>query len=231
MSILLDKLLELAETTPPQITALSSESVVILLWCQQLLLRLYNWKDTAEDQADVITPADALMIEDLVSNIMFQITHPLIGTIFPYVTTDPPPYTLPCDGSVYLRADYPQLYLQLDDAFIIDADSFFVPDLRERTLFGVGGAFAMGDTGGEQTVTLTVDQIPAHSHSNSPHSHSEIAAVTTLINGGLEAPASAAVPAASTTGLASVTIDDTGGGEAHNNMPPYLALKYCIGAA
>jgi len=151
MSILLDSLLALAADTPPQMTMLSSESVVILLFAQTLLINPRNWLDKAQDPEDVITPADLILIEDLVSNIMFQITHPVIGTVFPYLTVDPPLYCLPCDGSVYLREDYPELYIALDDAFIIDADSFFVPDMRNLTMVGAGDIYAMGATGGEGT--------------------------------------------------------------------------------
>lgn len=231
MSVLLNRILELAENTPPQITTLSSESVVILLFAQQLLVNPLNWLSTAEDPEDVITPEDTIVIEDLVSNIMFQIMHPLVGTIFPYVTAEPPVYSLPCDGSVYLREDYPQLYIELDDAFIIDADTFFVPDLRGRTLLGVNDDHPMGESDGQETVTLTTEQMPSHSHSNTPHAHSEIAAVDTIINGGLEAPASAATAIPATTGFTSIDIGDTGGGEAHTNMPPFVAIKYAIGAA
>jgi len=231
MSVLLDSLLALAANTPAQMTMLSSESVVILMFAQTLLINPYNWLDKGEDPLDEITPADLVLIEDLVSNIMFQITHPVIGTVFPYLTVDPPLYCLPCDGSVYLREDYPQLYAALDDAFIIDADTFFVPDMRNLTMVGAGDIYAMGDTGGEAEITLTVDQIPAHSHENTPHAHSEIGAVSAIINGGLEAPASAATPFPTTTGATSIAIGDTGGGEAHTNLQPYIALKYCIGAA
>jgi len=231
MSILLDKLLVLAETMPPQITALSSESVVILLWSQQLLGNINNWYDTAEDQADVITPDDAILIERLIDDLMSSIVRPLVGTVFPYVTADPPPFTLPCDGATYAASDYPQLYALLDAAFIIDPTSFFVPDLRGRVMLGVNSDHAIGESGGEETVTLTTDTMPAHSHTSPPHAHSEIIAVDTLINGGLEAPASAATAFTGTTGLTSVTIDSAGAGEAHNNLQPYLALKYCIGAA
>lgn len=231
MSALLDSLLALAVDTPPQMTMLSSESVVILMFAQTLLINPYNWLDKGQDPLDVITPADYVLITDLVSNIMFQITHPVIGTIFPYLTVDPPLYCLPCDGSVYLRENYPQLYAELDDAFIIDADSFFVPDMRNLTMVGAGDTYAMGDTGGETEVTLTTDQIPAHSHTNTPHTHTEIGAVEAIINGGLEAPAFAATALPTVTGATSIAIDNTGGGEAHTNLQPYIALKYCIGAA
>lgn len=188
------------------------------------------WLDKPAYLDDSISPADLDEIEAIVDNCMWEIMHPLIGVILPYATNDPPSGTLACDGGVYLRENYPELYAQLDDAFIIDDDSFFTPDLRGKVVIGMSSDHAVGDEGGAETVTLDVSEIPAHSHTSPPHAHSEIGAVATLINGGLEAPASAATAFSTTTGLASATIDNTGGGEAHNNMQPFLTLKYCIGA-
>lgn len=51
------------------------------------------------------------------------------------------------------------------------------PDLRNRFIVGAGGEYAVGDTGGAKEVTLTVDEIPAHTHSGTTgsagsHTHS-----------------------------------------------------------
>ena len=51
------------------------------------------------------------------------------------------------------------------------------PDLRDRFIVGAGGSYDVGDTGGAESVTLTVDQMPQHSHSASSksagsHTHS-----------------------------------------------------------
>jgi len=62
----------------------------------------------------------------------------LLGSIIPYATAIVPYGTLACDGSTYNRVDYPKLYAVLDSAFIIDADTFNVPDLRGRAIIGNG---------------------------------------------------------------------------------------------
>lgn len=141
------------------------------------------------------------------------------GEIIAYATTNPPAGTLACDGSSYLRADYPTLYSVLNAAFITDADHFVVPDLRGRVIVGIGqGAGltsrAMDDIGGSERVVLDVSEMPSHSHS-------EVTAIPTLINGGLEAPASSALPDVSITGSA-------GSGASHENMSPFVALGYAI---
>lgn len=143
----------------------------------------------------------------------------MIGAIIAYATANPPANSLACDGASYDRVDYPALYAALDDAFLLDADTFIVPDLRGRTVIGTGtgsglSARSMGDSAGAERITLSTDEIPSHSHGES-------IAVPTLINGGLEAPASSATPGSGTTGSA-------GGGASHDNMMPYFALRYAI---
>jgi len=143
----------------------------------------------------------------------------MIGAIIAYATADPPPDTLACDGATYDRVDYPALYAALDDALLLDADTFTVPDLQGRTIIGTGtgtglSARSMGDSAGAERITLSTDEIPSHAHGES-------IAIPTIINGGLEAPASSATPGSGTTG-------NTGGGSSHDNMMPYQALRYCI---
>lgn len=158
----------------------------------------------------------------------------MIGAIYPYATTQAPENTLECDGSSHLRTDYPQLYAALDSAFIIDTDHFATPDLRARNVVGANGTLSgfgllsVGQTGGEAQHTLTTSELAAHSHTTNPHTHSEVTAVATVINGGLEAPAASATPSIGVTGSASPSTNNAGSSDPHNNVQPFLALKYCI---
>lgn len=89
--------------------------------------------------------------------------------------------------------------------------------VTDRFLIGAGGSYTLGSTGGEANVTLTVNQIPAHSHETKYYNDE-----TT------PPPGSDWVPAAHrNTGVNVVGGDtyDTGGGQAHNNMPPYIAVN------
>lgn len=82
--------------------------------------------------------------------------------------------------------------------------------LKDRFLIGAGGDYAVNATGGEVTHTLTVDEMPAHTHTFKKRTW------TSSGNCWREG-----VNAAETeTG----TTSSTGGGAAHNNMPPYLAV-------
>lgn len=95
----------------------------------------------------------------------------------------PPDGWLICAGQEVLKADFPELYAAIGDSFGAGSDpSFFrLPDLRGRVIAGPdaqGGMAAdrltepggmngteVGSTGGEQTVSLTSDQLPPHTHS------------------------------------------------------------------
>lgn len=192
------------------------------------LTHAYNW-----EKYGAITPDEAAAKAFDMLQQFLEGSACMIGSVAAFATHALPTGVLPCDGSTYLRADYPLLYDQLDAAFIVDADHFKTPDLRGRAVIGAGAgsgltARAVGDFGGEETHVLSVGELAAHSHSNAPHSHSETGAISTLINGGLEAPASAAIPTPTSTGLASVSIDSTGGDEEHNNMQPFFVLTWGI---
>lgn len=151
----------------------------------------------------------------------------LIGAILPFYTEDLPNLTLLCDGSVYNKSDYPLLWEALPGA-AKDATTFTVPDLREKFLLGASDDYPVSQEGGEFAVTLTEAEMPSHTHTNTPHSHSEIVATPfpTLVGAG--APAVYAVSGVGVTGASGVVIDSTGGGGEHENMPPYYALRYYI---
>lgn len=165
----------------------------------------------------------------------------IVGTIVPYLTTQPPRHCLPLDGSTYARSQYPVLYDKLDPVYKTTTD-FTLPDLTGRMMVGADSVNGLGVTGGTRDVTLTTAQIPAHthiadphSHLSPPHTHGESIAVPQPIAGGLEAPQLAATANVGVTGPTSVIIDPStitiqsaGGGNSHTNMPPYATVKYAI---
>lgn len=215
------------------------------------LSRAHNWEQFGEETPEDTAYAMLLMVDEY-----FHSDGCMIGAVFPYVTTNPPPNALPCDGTLYNRVDYPTLYEKLPTALQVDASTFRTPDLRGRFVLAADGYNVPLDEGGVDEVTLTVGQMPEHLHTSPPHGHtnlphdhaspphfhSEVIPTPTVINGGLEAPAAGAVPTPAVTGAASaiispntisigetaVIIDAAGGGEAHTNMPPFVALNYCV---
>lgn len=184
----------------------------------------YLW---ANDQ-NPLTESEIDDLDNKLSAAQDQLMQSLVGLIMPVMTSSAPQGTLVCDGATYLRTDYPNLYAVLDAAFILDADSFIVPDLRDRFVMGASATNVPGATGGSGETTLTVGQLPAHSHTTQPHSHTEITAAPTLIAIGPGAPAPSAVPGAGVTGAATVIVDNTGNGDPVTITPPFVALMYVV---
>jgi microcystin-dependent protein len=96
------------------------------------------------------------------------------------------------------------------------------PDLRGRFVVGAGGAYAVGNTGGVETVKLTIDQIPSHSHN--------IFAKTVGYAGSWNAKAEAVTfdDSSRDNGRRSILGGAVGGSQAHENRPPYYALCYIM---
>ena len=90
------------------------------------------------------------------------------------------------------------------------------PDLRNRFIVGAGSAYSPGDTGGADSVTLTVDQIPAHTHTY-------IDQYVVINNGYRPWPANNNDCAAR-----NVNSGSAGGGQSHENRPPYYALCFIM---
>jgi len=135
-----------------------------------------------------------------------------------------PANLLLCDGTTYTNESYPLLAQALGQG----GGSFVLPDLRDKFILGAGTSHAVDTTGGTEIHTLTEAEMPSHSHTNTPHAHSEVLAAPQVTTIGAGAPQPTAIPAVGSTGLTGIIIDSTGGGQAHNNMPPYHALRYAI---
>lgn len=86
--------------------------------------------------------------------------------------------------------------------------------IKDKFLLAAGDSYAAGASGGEATTTLTVDQIPSHRHNFYRN------------RGSLEwthTDGSCVYSSYTVVGTWTERTDPTGGGAAHNNMPPYLA--------
>jgi len=91
------------------------------------------------------------------------------------------------------------------------------PDLRNRFIVGTGGQYGLGATGGADTVTLSVEQIPPHVHSGVQNQHD----CRDLRASGKSGCWMAGPMFWRNT-------DSTGGGKPHENRPPYYALAYIM---
>jgi microcystin-dependent protein len=113
------------------------------------------------------------------------------GIVIPFAGMVSPEGYLLCDGSEVSRSTYALLYAVIGDTYGAGDGSttFNLPDLRGRVVIGVAGTHALGSTGGSETVTLTEDQLPAHSHVVPQHGHeNNIAAKTPALSHSITQP-------------------------------------------
>jgi microcystin-dependent protein len=138
-----------------------------------------------------------------------------------------------CDGQILPINQNQSLYSLLGTTYGGDGrTSFALPDLRGRTPIHFGDGLPIGARGGEETHTLSQAEIPPHTHqpkasgapgSSAAPSGNLMAQVTTTVGNKFADPVRS-VPDAPLNAAAKLA----GGGQAHNNMQPALALNFCI---
>ena len=115
---------------------------------------------------------------------------------------------------------------RIPDGWALCDGSNGTPDLCGKFVVGYaandGDYNAPGKTGGEKTITLTVDQIPSHSHNN------RVKTVGYALSYNSSAEAAAPDSNDRNNGYQSIASDTTGDDQAHENRPPYYTLCYIM---
>lgn len=175
-----------------------------------------------------------------------------------------------CDGSAISRTTYSELFSVIGTIYGVGdgTTTFNLPLMEGRVVIGVSGTHALGTTGGAESVILTEQELPAHSHTIPLHGHtSTVKATTPALAHTITQPAftysapsgnsvclggngygkSSSVNATRSVNLAISNHDaasctktgavtdcaafdtvSTGGGNAHDNMQPFVAVNYII---
>jgi microcystin-dependent protein len=134
-----------------------------------------------------------------------------------------------CNGQLMSIAENDALFSLIGTTYGGDGQTTFaLPNLQGQLAIHQGPGFVIGQTGGSETVTLTGNQLPVHSHSFQ----------CSLDAGGQKvpwgyvpavSPGSAYHQSAPTTALAPLSIQgDPGGGQPHDNMQPYQCVSFII---
>ena len=160
---------------------------------------------------------------------------PFIGEIRVFAFTFAPRDWAECDGRLIPVQQHTPLYSIVGTTYGGDGKTnFALPNLKSRAAmqFGQGPGLSdrtIGETGGSEGVTLSVNQIPAHNHamqgsqliadSSQPDKH-----VTGRPAGSLNMYADNS----NVIEMSTETLANTGEGISHNNMQPYLTMKFCI---
>jgi microcystin-dependent protein len=106
--------------------------------------------------------------------------------------------------------------------------NFALPDLRGRVPIHVGSGHTLGERGGEQAHTLSISEIPTHTHVLQASSSAGDQALPGGNFLGRSAPANSYHSAANLGAMSAATVTNVGGSQAHLNMQPFLGLTFCI---
>lgn len=157
--------------------------------------------------------------------------QPYVGEIKMFAGNFAPAGWMFCEGQLLPISEYETLFNLIGTTYGGDGQSTFaLPDLRGRLPIHFGNGFTLAETGGVETITLTVSQIPAHSHpflgtsnpATSPEPGNQTLGVTqasTITAYGTDNPLVALNP---------TSIDSIGGSQPHNNFQPYLCVDFII---
>lgn len=175
------------------------------------------------------------------------------GAVLAFAGASAPAGFLMCDGSAVSRSTYDNLFALIGTTYGSGngVDTFNVPDLRGRVVVGkaASGTFNnLNNAGGEESHTMTVAEMPSHTHTQNSHSHTTDGAgahnhsIGPLgTSGGSYGIRDASNATSSGTGFTSsvgnhthgvnsstATNQNTGGGNAFNVLQPYRVLNYVI---
>jgi len=161
---------------------------------------------------------------------------PFIGQIQYFGFSFTPRGWAPCNGQLLPVSSNTALFSLLGTTYGGDGRTTFgLPDARGRVLVGQGRGpglpdFRIGSKGGTTSNTLTVNQLPSHTHSAALHAsgtagNTGTPAANTVLAGVDRGSNYSSTAPNVTMSPTSVTIGSAGGGQPVNNLPPYLTVN------
>lgn len=155
-------------------------------------------------------------------------TEPFLSQIQIFSFNFPPKGWALCNGQLLPINQNQALFSLLGTTYGGDGRvNFALPNLQGRVPMHVGGGLTLGQQGGEQAHTLSLAEMPAHTHQAVASAGGPTASLPT---NNFWASNTGFAPYGSTTDLAMSpsAISPVGGGQAHLNMSPFLTLNFCI---
>ncbi len=156
--------------------------------------------------------------------------QPYVGEIRMFAGNFQPAGWMFCEGQLLPISENETLFQLIGTTYGGDGESTFaLPDLRGRLPVHQGNGFILAETGGAEEITLTVNQIPAHSHpfiASSAAGSSSNASNNTLATSVGNVYFSS--PASSPGTMSPSMVAPVGGSQPHTNFQPYLCLNFII---
>ena len=156
--------------------------------------------------------------------------QPYVGEIRMFAGNFAPAGWMFCEGQLLPISENETLFQLIGTTYGGDGESTFaLPDLRGRIPIHQGSNFILAETGGAEEITLTVSQIPAHSHPLLASTNSGTSA-----NAGNQVVARTVgaitiyIEDAPTLNLSPQAVGSVGGSQPHTNFQPYLCVNFII---
>jgi microcystin-dependent protein len=168
-------------------------------------------------------------------------SSPYIGEIRMFAGNFAPVGWAFCNGQLLPISENDALFNLIGTTYGGDGQTTFaLPNLQSRIPVHVGPGFALGQTGGQETVTLTTNQLPSHTHlvlttTGSPASATSTPGGNFIADEVLSSPPSphpstyaAFVNDANQRSLAPSSIQSAGGSQPHDNMVPFVCVNFIL---
>jgi microcystin-dependent protein len=157
------------------------------------------------------------------------VAQPYVGEIRIFAGNFAPAGWAFCEGQLLPISENETLFNLIGTTYGGDGQSTFaLPDLRGRLPIHMGNSFTLAETGGVESVTLTVSQYPSHSHA---FLGSTSTAIDANPQGNVVAQAQTFFPYLNvppTIAMAPQAVSSVGGDQPHSNFQPYLCLDFII---
>jgi microcystin-dependent protein len=170
-------------------------------------------------------------------------SQPFLGQITVYPYSFPPNGWADCSGQLLSISQFSALFSLLGTAYGGNGTTTFgLPDLQGRIPVGQGlllggDNYVMGETSGQENVTVLTSNMPVHSHAlnattgvGSTNNPDGLILAKPQVGGGRGSSDKGNIynPGTVDTPLAPASVGPIGGSQPHNNIQPSLVLRYCI---
>jgi len=155
--------------------------------------------------------------------------QPYVGEIRMFAGNFAPAGWMMCDGQLLPISENETLFQLIGTTYGGDGESTFaLPNLQSRVPIHQGNGFILAETGGAEEITLTVSQIPAHSH---PFLATLNPGATTNAQPNLTANSPNVglyIEDVPTVNMSAQAISAVGGSQPHTNLQPFLCINFII---